>query len=167
MALKNAKHEAFCQEYLKDLNQTKAYQRAYPDASYETALVNASKLLTNTNIQDRIKQLQEKTQKKAEITRDMLIDELKTLAFSDITTFVDENWSLKNNKDLTIEQRKALSAIEINEQTGEFGSKKTIKFKLHPKLDAIEKLAKHIGFYEDDNKQKAQLHITWNEEKTY
>jgi len=30
----------------------------------------------------------------------------------------------------------------------------TTKYKLYAKLDAIEKLAKHLGFYEKDNRQK-------------
>ena len=43
------KQFAFCLEYVKELNGTKAYQQVYK-CSYDTAKVNASKLLTNTNL---------------------------------------------------------------------------------------------------------------------
>lgn len=41
----------FCDEYLKDCNGSRAYKAAYPNVkSDEAARVNASKLLTKTNI---------------------------------------------------------------------------------------------------------------------
>ena len=61
----NNKHKIFCREYVKNgLNGTKAYMKAYPDCTEETARINASKLLTKTNIQNYIKELQDKAESK-------------------------------------------------------------------------------------------------------
>lgn len=46
----------FCLEYVKELNGTKAYQEIYK-CSYESAMVNASKLLRNTNVNACIEKL--------------------------------------------------------------------------------------------------------------
>lgn len=45
------KQKRFCDEYLIDLNGTRAYKNAYPNVkNNDSAAVNASKLLRNTNI---------------------------------------------------------------------------------------------------------------------
>ena len=65
----NNKQKIFCREYVKNgSNGTQAYMKAYPDASEETARINASKLLTNTNIQNYIKELQDKAESKEIMT---------------------------------------------------------------------------------------------------
>lgn len=48
------KQEKFVHEYVKDGNGSRAAQEAYPEQSYESARVTASRLLTNANILDRI-----------------------------------------------------------------------------------------------------------------
>lgn len=50
------KQFAFCLEYVKELNGTKAYKEVYK-CSYDTAKTNASKLLTNTNVNACIEKL--------------------------------------------------------------------------------------------------------------
>ena len=48
----NQKHLLFIQNYLIDGNGTQAYLKAYPNATYETAYVNASKLLRNPKVKE-------------------------------------------------------------------------------------------------------------------
>ena len=49
------KQKIFCDEYLIDLNATRAYKAAYPKVKKDgAARANASKLLTNTNIKSYI-----------------------------------------------------------------------------------------------------------------
>lgn len=51
------KQRFFAEEYLIDLNATRAYKQVYKSCKKdETASVNASKLLRNTNIQNYIKE---------------------------------------------------------------------------------------------------------------
>ncbi len=48
----NQNQRKFIEEYLKCLNGTQAYMIAYPDASYKTACVNSSKLLSKKHIKE-------------------------------------------------------------------------------------------------------------------
>lgn len=69
------KQKAFCDEYLTDLNGTRAYKKIYKSAKKDiTARTNASKLLTNTNVKayiaERMKEIQtEKTADLEEVIR--------------------------------------------------------------------------------------------------
>ena len=55
------KHQIFADEYLKDLNGTRAYKVAYPSVKKdETARANASRLLTNANVKKYIDEQLEK-----------------------------------------------------------------------------------------------------------
>ena len=47
------KQRLFCIYYIEDFNATKAYRKAY-NSDYDTAMVNASKLLRNTKVKDEI-----------------------------------------------------------------------------------------------------------------
>ena len=61
----NNKQKIFCREYVKNgSNGTAAYMKAYSKCTEETARRNASKLLTNTDIQNYIKELQDKAESK-------------------------------------------------------------------------------------------------------
>jgi phage terminase small subunit len=64
-ALKDPKHEAFAQQLARGLNQTDAYTAAGYKAKLASAKVNASRLLTNANIQARVSELQAKGAEKA------------------------------------------------------------------------------------------------------
>ena len=52
------KQKIFAKEYVTHWSGVKAYQTAYSDSEYNTAKVNASKLLTNTNIKNYIEHIQ-------------------------------------------------------------------------------------------------------------
>lgn len=55
------KQKRFADEYLIDLNATRAYKVAYPSCKKnETARTNGSRLLTNANVSEYVKRLQEK-----------------------------------------------------------------------------------------------------------
>ena len=60
MSFKDLKdsHKAFCKEYLIDWNGTRAYQKVYPDSSYDSARSLSSVLLTNINIQAYLEHVQ-------------------------------------------------------------------------------------------------------------
>ena len=48
------KHRLFVDEYLRILNGTRAYMAVYPSASYESAGVQASRLLGTPKIKDAV-----------------------------------------------------------------------------------------------------------------
>ena len=66
--LKNPRHERFCQYLYEGHVATEAYKKAGYKSDGTAARVGASKLVTKTYIQERLKALQERGQKSADIT---------------------------------------------------------------------------------------------------
>lgn len=112
----NNKQKIFCREYVKNGNNgTQAYMKAYPNCSEETARRNASKLLTNTDIQNYIKELQDKAESK------------------DIMTTIQKKEFLTNMilKDLDATKNEKLKALDIlNKMDGEYTEKINISGEL-------------------------------------
>ena len=61
-------HRIFAEQYVIDWNGSRSYKVAYPDVTDETARVNASKLLTNTNIKEYIEEIQKDLAKLAGVS---------------------------------------------------------------------------------------------------
>ena len=156
----------FCDEYLIDLNATRAYKVAYRCKKDETASVNGSKLLRNTKVQEYISQKQKEIQKRTEITQDKVIKELANIAFSNGTDFVqiverqyEENiyddegncigtkpkkykcLELTATDELTEEQKSAIAGIKQTTNG--------IEIKTNDKVKALELLGKHLGIFND------------------
>ena len=65
------KQKIFADEYLIDLNATRAYKVAYPSCKKdEAAAVNGSKLLRNTKVAEYIQERMKDREKRTEITQD-------------------------------------------------------------------------------------------------
>lgn len=76
------KQRRFADEYLIDLNATRAYKAAYPSVKRdETARANASRLLTYANVQEYIREHMQQRQERTQITQDEVVNALKELAF--------------------------------------------------------------------------------------
>ena len=74
------KQKKFCDEYLKHLNASQAYKKAYSSCNKdETARVNGSKLLTKANVKAYIDKRQEEKEEKAIITQEMILKELREI----------------------------------------------------------------------------------------
>ena len=143
----------FCEEYIVDLNATQAAVRA--GYSKETARQIGSENLSKLDIQEYISELQEELSKKVKVKQEQVLEELIKIGFSDIKNYYKSGTlELKDLSELDSRLTGAISQIKVTETDSMMGSKKTVEFKLHPKLDALEKIAKHLGFYLEDNKQK-------------
>lgn len=145
----------FCNEYLIDLNATRAYKVAYPNCKKdETARANSSRLLTKANIQGYIAEKQKEREKRTEVTQDMVIQELAKIAFADIRALYDDNGNLKNVKCLEDNIAGAVSQLETFEEYEGRGEDReyigdTKKVKLLDKTKALELLGKHLGIFID------------------
>lgn len=83
------KQKIFADEYLIDLNAARAYKEAYPKVKKdESARVNGSKLLTNTNVAAYIGQRMDERSKRTEISQDRVLQELAKIGFANVTDFV-------------------------------------------------------------------------------
>lgn len=78
MAL-TGKHKKFADEYLIDLNATQAYLRAGYKCKEDVARRNASRLLTNADVQSYIEERQQKLQKKTGMDQEWVLNQYKYL----------------------------------------------------------------------------------------
>ena len=77
------KQRRFADEYLIDLNATRAYKAAYPSVKRdETAAAAASRLLSYVNVQAYIREHMQQRQERVQITQDEVVNALKDLAFN-------------------------------------------------------------------------------------
>lgn len=139
------KQKIFADEYLIDLNATRAYKVAYPSVKKdETARVNGSRLLTNANVAKYIAERMQERQKRTEVTQDRVVQELAAIAFSRTTDYVEiANGCviIKNTDNLNEEQIRAIAGIK----EGANG----IEIKLNDKEKALELLGRHLGMWND------------------
>lgn len=166
------KQKRFCDEYLVDLNATRAYKAAgYSVRSDNAAAVNGHKLLRNTKIDSYLKQKMREREKRTEITQDRVLRELARIGFANVTDYanvveetveeerpvfnddgevVDHITVVRNIKrvdiepttDLDADRRAALSEIKETKQG--------IEIKLHDKVKALELLGRHLGMFTDN-----------------
>ena len=131
----NEKQKQFCEEYIIDLNGTQAAIRA--GYSKKTANEQAAQLLAKLSIQEYICELKNKRSERVKYSQDELMRDILEV----------KNRCLQANPVLDKE----------GNETGIW------KFDSNGANKALDMLAKHVGFYETDNRQKA-FNISVNRE---
>lgn len=145
----------FCDEYLIDLNATRAYKAAYQKCKKdETANAASSRMLRNVKVQEYISAKQKEIEKRTEVTQDMVIKELAKIAFLDIRKLYTKNGQLKNVADIDSDTAGAISSLETLEEYEGYGDDRekigdTQKVRLLDKTKALELLGKHLGMFKD------------------
>ena len=162
------KQKIFADEYLIDLNATRAYKVAYPKVKKdESARVNGSKLLTNTNVASYIDERMKEREKRTEITQDMVLKELAKLGFFDIRKLFDDRGKPLDITGLDNETAACIAGLEVMDVYEGTGEDKEFvgyikKYKLSDKLKALELLGRHLGMFKD----KVELSGGLDAEKT-
>lgn len=154
-----AKQKAFCREYVIDWNATRSYRIAYPNTKTDnTAAVQSHRLLRNTKVKDYCADIQNDLEKLCGISKAMIINEHKKLAFSSIA-HLHNTWVERKEFDkLTEEQKLCIEEISTKiqhrtEWEGE-GDKKIpidytveyVKIKLYSKQRSLESISKMQGY---------------------
>lgn len=146
--------QRFVDEYLIDLNGTRAYRVAYPGTSYGSARALASQLLAKVNVRSEIRAARQEQQKRTQVTADRVIRELARCAFSDLYDLYDSDGRLRTPRDIPLETRKALAAVKVRKektsrrlagQTEVTETECEVEYKFWNKLDALGKLCNHLG----------------------
>ena len=139
------KQKIFADEYLIDLNATRAYRAAYPNCKKDSSAdAAARKLLGNTRIQTYITERMEERQKRTEITQDMVLQELAAIAFARATDYVSVMGGLVQVKDTD-----QLSDSQIAAIAGIKETQNGIEVKLGSKEKTLELLGRHLGMWND------------------
>ena len=131
--------EAFCEEFIIDLNQTQAAIRAgYEETS---ARVAGARLLSKDNIRARIDQLKKERTERTLMKADDVLNILHSAANIDPSEFFDEDGIAKPLSEIKIEFRRLITGIK---QT-KFGT----EFTLFSKEKAVEMTARHHSLFND------------------
>ena len=137
------KQKVFADEYLIDLNATRAYKVAYPTVKNDdTAAAAATRMLRNVKVAEYIQERMQERQKRTEITQDKVLQELAAVAFSNATDYVEV-------RDNTVIVKDTASLSEIKALSGIKESRGGIEVKLNDKLKALELLGRHLGMFKD------------------
>nr|DAP50252.1 MAG TPA: Terminase small subunit [Caudoviricetes sp.] len=144
------KQIAFVEEYLIDMNATRAYKAAgYSVKSENAAGVEGFKLLRNPKIEAYLHKRMDERSKATQITAESTLRGINNIAEANITDVVtlvrDENGAIKMQvADFDKLPRNIKAAIQSIKQNKD-GS---IEIKMHDKLKALELQAKHQGLFE-------------------
>jgi phage terminase small subunit len=144
------KQRRFVEEYLIDLNGRQAAIRAgySPDSATEIAYENLSK----PHIAEAIAAGRAALTERAELTQDMVVDELRKLAFSNMMDFMRVTSAGEPYIDvslLTRDQAAALQEFAVEDYTEGRGEDarevKRVRIKLADKRAALVDLSRHLG----------------------
>lgn len=161
------KQKIFVDEYLVDLNATRAYKVAYPNIKKdETAAVNGSRMLRNAKVETYLNERMKDREKRTEITQDRVLKELAKIGFANATDYArvvekmvmrkiigaegeeigEEPYYYKDvelvlTEDLDEDKRAAIASIK----QGANG----IEVKPNDKVKALELIGKHLGMFVD------------------
>ena len=167
------KQRKFVQEYQKDLNATQACIRA--GYSKKNADKIGPELLGHSRVSAEIAKRQDKLAKKAEVTQEEIIRNLKTIASADMRDVADwraedieafdadgEPLNLRGYNHVTVKDSDKISdeaAYALQEISA---TQHGPKIKLHDKIKANELLGKYLGLFKDEQKAPSTLVLNHN-----
>lgn len=149
----SAKQARFVVEYMVDLNATQAAIRSGYSAQCARSI--ASENLTKPKIAAAIQQAAAARTSLAQAEADRVLIGLARIAFFDPRTLFDADGFPKAIVDLDSQTAAALASFEIATESLSAGSHATTTFRCYKLVDkgvALEKLAKHLGLYEQSRK---------------
>jgi len=140
--------QRFVDEYPAVLNQTEAYRRAGGKAKGHSAEQQASRMMRNREVKKAIDFALEELGKRSKVTADMVVNELRRIAFLDprkVMSWGPKGVTFVASSRLTEDE--AACVTEASETITEAGG--TIRVKLADKLGALNTLARHLGMLGD------------------
>lgn len=138
------KRRRFVEEYLIDLNATRAARRA--GYSQRSAARQGSRLLRIPEVTAAIARAQNERSERTRVTADRVVTELAKVAFGDprrLLSWGPGGVELRESSDLT--EAEAALVSEVSETRTAAGG--TRRVKLHCKLAALTALGKHLGLF--------------------
>jgi phage terminase small subunit len=159
----------FVEEYLVDLNATKAAKRA--GYSEKTAYSQGQRLLKNVEIQALLQERRAKLSEKLEISAERVLQEQAKLAFYNVLDLFNDDGTMKPISEIQANLGAAINGLDIVDITSfkdDDGPQvlQTLlkKVKFHDKGKALDALSKHLGLYEVDNTQRGNADLKTRKE---
>lgn len=164
------KQKRFANEYLIDLNATRAYKVAYPNVKKDsTASQAGSRMLRNVKVAAYIEKRMRDREKRTEITQDMVLKELAAIGFAKASDYAkviekqavytseegtriplyDENGNPVMVNDVKLTLTDELSEEQVRAIAGIKQGKYGIEVAQCDKVKALELLGRHLGMFKD------------------
>lgn len=144
----NDKQQLFCIYYIKYLNATKAYQKAY-GCEYTSAMTGGSRMLRNAKILREIEHLKNKQLDKVGLSAEAVLQKYIDIAFADVDDFIKTDGYSIELKPLDEVDTSVLSEVVATE----FGP----KIKLVDKMKALDMLAKYTDLLNERQYKLLQI----------
>lgn len=155
------KQKMFCDEYLIDLNATRAYKAVYKSVKSDDVAAQAgSRLLRNVKVESYIQEKIKAREKRTEITQDKVLQELAKIGFANLKDYLEYKTAktvveYDENGEPVIDYSQIINVIDSNQvdtsavQEVSVSKDGTFKFKLYDKQKALELIGKHLGMFVD------------------
>ena len=147
------KQEKFCNKYLECGNASEAYRYAYDCSkmSDNSVWCNASQLLADTKVAQRLEYLKNHLAEAAGITALQIIREHQKIAFSDATRIRNGWMSLKEFESLTDDEKACIRSVETKQtkRTTPMGDgviDEQVKITCYDKQKALDRIVSMLGY---------------------
>lgn len=158
------KQEAFCLAFITADSAADAYRKVYSTSrmSEKTVWESASRLMAFGKVRARIEELRAQAAEKAVLTEARVLEEVARIGLFDPRKLFRADGSPKDITELDDATAAAIAGLEVIEQYEGSGAERKFvgyikKYKIADKNPALEKLMKHLGMFEKDNKQRAGM----------
>ena len=149
--------ERFVDEYLIDRNGTAAYIRVHPKAKRMTASTEAYRLLKKPHIAKAVTLGNQAIARRAKVSQDTIVRGFARLAFYDIGSAMDLSKDVPvflAPRHIPYEVRQAIQSVKITRRKLKSGPDEdyeveNVEYKFADKLNALDKLSRHLGLYKD------------------
>ena len=160
----------FANEYLIDLNGTRAYKEAYPHVKNDnTAAAAATRLMNVPDVKEYIEKRIKDRLERIEVTQDDVIQELAAVGFANVPEYakvvtkpimiqtengdyvpaLDSEGNQMYCQAVEITETKELTRRQIKAISGIKQGKNGIELSTYDKVKALELLGKHLGIFKD------------------
>lgn len=147
------KQEKFCNKYLECGNASEAYRYAYDCSkmSDNSVWCNASQLLADTKVAQRLEYLKNHLAEASGITALQIIREHQKIAFSDATRIRNGWMSLKEFESLTDDEKACIRSVETKQtkRTTPMGDEvidEQVKITCYDKQKALDSIVSMLGY---------------------
>lgn len=144
----NPQQQLFVSLYIVDFKAGDAAEKAGYVRTY------GAQLLQMPNVQEAIRREIAKRTRRIQITQDAVLDEIALVAFGNIADFFEDfgkgrTLAIKPKADLSEEQQRLMSSISESMR----GNQRTLKFRAHDKMRALNLLAQYMGLLDGSGRQ--------------
>ena len=151
------KQKKFADEYLIDLNATRAYKAAYKSVKNDnSAMAGASRMLRNVKVAAYIEEKIAERSERTEIKQDDVVKELAKIGFAQITDYVEVQ-NINGFEKVIIKPTDEIEKEKIGAIAGIKEGRNGIEIKMNDKVKALELLGKHLGMFTEKQEIKAQI----------